>query len=71
MNIETGRSYMLARDLLFLRDLIAFDGYYYQALSLPAAPLGKVPQPLVSREDMIKGDPATIRKIIREEFDGL
>jgi hypothetical protein len=67
----TSDEYMLARDLLIQKELIAFDGYFYQVLSLPATPLGAVSKPLVTREDMIEGDPATIQKIIRESFYGI
>jgi len=59
--------YLLARNALIDKELIAFDGYLYQVLSLP--PEGNSPAaPLTSRQDMEKHDPATIKKLIREAF---
>ena len=56
--------YILARDRLIKKDLIAFDGHLYQVLSLPQRPVREASKPLRSEEDMSQGDPATVRRII-------
>jgi len=56
--------YIAARDGLIGQDLIAFDGRLFQVLSLPAAPLLRRRSPLVSRGDMERADPATVRQLI-------
>lgn len=54
--------YIWARDGLINKDLIAFDGRMFQVLSLPETPVRQ--GPLVSREDMVRADPATFRQIL-------
>jgi len=57
--------YIIARNALIDKDLIAFDGYLFQVLSLPENPpcAGK---PLTEQKDMEKYDPATfIRNVER------
>lgn len=59
--------YIIARDGLIERDLIAFNGYLYQVLSLP----NQEPQdlaPLKSSDDMQAHDPATIEQIITKSM---
>jgi len=56
--------YIWARDGLIDKDLIAFDGRMFQVLSLPAAPVRRGHGPLVSREDMVRSDPATFRQLL-------
>ena len=59
--------YIIARDGLMERDLIAFNGYLFQVLSLPAQP----PQdlaPLKTNDDMQTHDPATIKQIIAKSI---
>jgi hypothetical protein len=59
--------YIVARDALIEKDLLAFDGYLFQVLSLPEAP--PAPQkPISSKAEMERQDPATIRRIVREQF---
>ncbi len=58
--------YLLARDALIQKDLIAFDGYLFQVLSLPEAPEPK--RPIATRQELEREDPATIRRIIRDQF---
>ncbi len=53
--------YLLARDALIEKDLIAFDGRLYQVLSLPE-------KPLKAKEHMAQKDPATIQQMIRESL---
>lgn len=56
--------YIVARDGLIDQDLIAFDGLLFQVLSLPAAPGFRRRSPLVSRQDMLRADPATVQQLI-------
>ncbi len=55
--------YIIARDGLIEKDLIAFNGYLFQVLSLPGQP-PKDLAPLRSSDDMQAHDPATIERII-------
>jgi hypothetical protein len=61
--------YLLVRDRLIAKDLIACDGRRFQVLSLPAAPVVTPRPPLVTAEDLEDHDPATIRQLIRSAFD--
>jgi hypothetical protein len=64
----TVEEFILARNGLMERDLIAFDGRIFQVLSLPQhAPQ---PTPLRGREEMEKKDPATIHQLIRRSLGG-
>lgn len=56
--------YLLARDALIKKDLIAFDGHLFQVLSLPQSPVVEKPKPLSTQKDMTRKDPATIRQLI-------
>ena len=62
--------YIAARNSLIEKDLIAFDGRYFQVLSLPE----KVPKPscppIKSQEEMEKHDPATIHQLIVSSLGG-
>lgn len=60
--------YILARDELIDKDLIAFDGRLFQVLSLPDQPVKSESKPLRSKEDMRTKDPATIRQIITQDL---
>jgi len=60
--------YIEARNGLIDKDLLAFDGYLFQVLSLPQAPLSKPLFLLKTREDMERHDPATIRQICWNVF---
>lgn len=60
--------YMIARDGLIEKDLIAFDGRRFQVLSLPERPSIKLQRALCTKEDFETRDPATIRAIIEESF---
>ena len=55
--------YILARDLLIDKDLIAFDGRLFQVLSLPQTP-SSCPTALKNAKDMQTHDPATIHQLI-------
>ncbi len=55
--------YILARDGLINKDLIAFDGTFFQVLSLPDEPV-RAKSLLTTKDDMTQSDPATIGQII-------
>jgi len=56
--------YLTARNALIDKDLIAFDGYFFQVLSLPEKPVNQPLRLLTSRRQMERYDPATIRNLI-------
>ena len=56
--------HILARDSLIEKDLIAFNGKYFQVLSLPEKVIHSSRSLLKSREEMEKHDPATIHQLI-------
>ena len=58
--------YLRARDALIAKDLIGFDGYLFQVLSLPDSPVRPAGQPITDPEQMQRKDPATIRRIVTE-----
>jgi len=61
--------YILARDLLIEKDLIAFDGSLFQVLSLPQKPRSSSPGALKTAKDMQTHDPATIGQLIANCFE--
>jgi hypothetical protein len=65
----THEDYLLVRNSLIDKDLIAFDGSRFQVLSLPPVPVAPPRPPLVSQDDFEAHDPATIRNIIRTSLD--
>jgi hypothetical protein len=60
--------YLIARNALIQKDLIAFDGHLFQVLSLPPTPVLQPARPLHSAQHMAQADPATIRHIIRHSL---
>jgi len=60
--------FILARDGLMEKDLLAFDGRTFQVLSLP--PQGPKPTPLQGREEMEEKDPATIHQLLTRSLGG-
>ena len=60
--------YLLVRNSLIAKDLIAFDGRRFQVLALPQAPIVAVDRPLVTAQDFEEHDPATIGHIIRSSL---
>jgi hypothetical protein len=61
--------YILARNGLIEKDLIAFDGHLFQVLSLPESSVPQPPKRLLKTEDdMLQKDPATVHRAI---CDGL
>jgi len=60
--------YILARDLLIEKDLIAFDGSLFQVLSLPQKPQSSSTAVLKTAKDMQTHDPATIHQLITHRF---
>ncbi len=61
--------YIVARDQLIEKDLIAFDGTFFQVLSLPRVPVVQPARLLKTREAMAVSDPATIGQIIRRQLN--
>lgn len=61
--------YLVARNALITKDLIAFDGQRFQVLALPSLPPAP-PSPLTSAEDFENHDPATIRQLIGMSLSG-
>ena len=62
--------YILARDLLIDKDLIAFDGSLFQVLSLPQKSRSSSTAVLKTAKDMQTHDPATIDQLITHCFGG-
>jgi hypothetical protein len=60
--------FILARDGLIEKDLLAFDGRTFQVLSLP--PQGPKPTPLQGQKEMEEKDPATIHQLILRSLGG-
>jgi len=60
----TPDDYILARNSLIARDLIAFNGYLFQVLSLPKKPVTHQEQPITAVDEMEERDPATVRQLI-------
>jgi len=61
--------YIFVRDQLIDKDLIAFDGTFFQVLSLPRTPVIQSPKLLRNRDDMETSDPATIGQILHKQFN--
>ncbi len=59
--------YILARDGLIDKDLIAFDGRLFQVLSLPAVAVQK--DLLRTPEQMAQHDPAKVRRLIERSLN--
>jgi hypothetical protein len=64
----TVEDYLDARNQLIEKDLIAFDGQFFQVLSLPQQPFTSVQVPRKTRADMERRDPSTIREIFARAF---
>jgi len=60
--------YIMARDSLINKNLLAFDGTFFQVLSLPAEPVS-FSRLLREKEDMERDDPATIHQIINQDLE--
>lgn len=61
--------YILARNGLIDKDLIAFDGHLFQVLSLPDSIVAQPPKRLLKTEDdMLQKDPATVHRSICDGF---
>ena len=60
--------YILARNALIDQDMIAFDGYLFQVLSLPEEVTRPVSKTLKTQEQMEEHDPATIRQLTLDAF---
>jgi hypothetical protein len=60
--------YIIARDGLIEKDLIAFNGHLFQVLSLPETPWTTQAKLLKTSEEMMRDDPATVCRIIENTF---
>ncbi len=60
--------YLMARNALIEKDLIAFDGSRFQILSLPERPVRRPARLLQTPEDFEEADGATVRSIIRRSL---
>lgn len=60
--------FILARDGLMEKDLLAFDGRTFQILSLPSQ--GPKPNPFQERKEREEKDPATIHQLITRSLGG-
>jgi hypothetical protein len=60
-------AYILARNGLIDKDLIAFDGRLFQVLSLPEHALQK--EVLLTPEQMTQHDPVTVRRLIERSLN--
>jgi len=60
--------YLVARNALIQKGLIAFDGLLFQVLSLPDHPVVVTPPALETPEQMQQADPATIHQLIRQSL---
>jgi len=60
--------YLLARDGLIGKDLVAFDGYLYQVLSLPDRVDREEANSLKTKEEISQRDPAAVRRIILDSL---
>ncbi len=60
--------YIVVRDQLIEKDLIAFDGTFFQVLSLPRMVVNQPTKLLKNQDDMETFDLATIRQIMRKQF---
>ena len=60
--------YILARNALIDQNMIAFDGYLFQVLSLPEEVTRPVSKALKTQQQMEGHDPATIRQLTLDAF---
>jgi hypothetical protein len=60
--------YLVARDALIDKDLVAFDGTRFQVVSLPPRPVVRTRHSLITDDDCERDDPATIRQLIRDSL---
>lgn len=60
--------YIVVRDQLIDKDLIAFDGTFFQVLSLPRMVVNNSQKILKNRDDMETFDLATIKQIMRKQL---
>jgi hypothetical protein len=64
----TSDDYIVARNLLIDKDLIAFDGFMFQVLSLPEQPVPRSAGLLRNKHDMAAADPATVQQLIKNSL---
>lgn len=62
--------YIVARNSLIEKNLIAFDGKFFQVLSLPDNVVNTSRPPLKDQEEMERHDPATVHQLIITSLGG-
>jgi len=60
--------FIIARNGLIKKSLVAFDGFMFQVLALPEQPVFVQSKPLVTAEDFLENDPLTIRQALKQQF---
>lgn len=60
--------FIQARNGLIRKALIAFDGFLFQVLSLPAHPVKTDSKPLTTEQDFLNKDPLTIRQYLEQQL---
>lgn len=60
--------FITARNGLLDKSLIAFDGFMFQVLSLPAEVVTVPSKPLTTPHDFERSDPLTIRQLIQQSL---
>jgi len=65
LNID---GYIAARNNLISKDMLAFDGTFFQVLALPDKPV-RTTGLLIDRNDMARHDPATVAQIINKSLE--
>ena len=66
----SAEDYLMTRNALIAKDLIAYDGLRFQVLSLPLMPHRKPSRRLMSEADFAAHDPDTIRQWIAKSLSG-
>lgn len=61
--------YIVARNLLIDKNLVAFDGTFFQVLSLPRSPVIQSAKVLQNQDDMKTFDRATIEQIMNRQLN--
>jgi hypothetical protein len=61
--------YIVARNLLIDKNLVAFDGTFFQVLSLPRSPVIQSAKLLQNQDDMKTFDRATIEQIMNKQLN--
>ena len=63
--------YIQARNTLIDQSLIAFDGYFFQVLSLPCIVIQTLPQPVCSPNNARKKEPESLQQVFQTIFSNM